>query len=118
MFLRVVRASGGKGVKHEYLRLVEAYRDHDGKTQHRTVLNLGRMDLLATHLDLDKLDRLLHGEARPAQSLHGEKIEALAAWALCVNDDETAILPRFRVEGAKEKPHGHPQPYGAIAFDS
>jgi transposase len=80
MFLRVVRASGGKGVKHEYLRLVEAYRDHDGKTQHRTVLNLGRMDLLATHLDLDKLDRLLHGEARPAQSLHGEKIEALAAW--------------------------------------
>jgi hypothetical protein len=38
--------------------------------------------------------------------------------ALCVNDDETAILQRFRVEGAKGKSHGHPQPYGAIAFDS
>ena len=67
MFLRVVRASGGKGVKHEYLRLVEAYRDDAGKTQHRTILNLGRMDLLATHLDIDKLNRLLHGTARPKQ---------------------------------------------------
>ena len=52
MFLRVVRASGGKGVKHEYLRLVEAYRDRDGKTQHRTILSLGRIDLLAAHRDL------------------------------------------------------------------
>ena len=26
MFLRVVRAAGGKGVKHEYVRVVEAYR--------------------------------------------------------------------------------------------
>jgi transposase len=80
MFLRVVRAAGGKGVKHAYLRLVEAYRDDDGKTQHRTILNLGRMDLLAAHLDLDKLDQLLHGKARPEQGLREEKIEALAAW--------------------------------------
>ena len=80
MFLRVVRASGGKGVKHEYLRLVEAYRDDAGKTQYRTILNLGRMDLLATHLDIDKLNRLLHGTAKPKQILVDEKIEALAAW--------------------------------------
>jgi len=80
MFLRVVRAAGGKGVKHDYLRLVEAYRDRQGKTQHRTVLNLGRMDLLAAHLDLDKLTRLLHGEAKADQSLRGGKVEALAAW--------------------------------------
>jgi hypothetical protein len=26
MYLRVVRAAGGKGVKHEYVRIVEAYR--------------------------------------------------------------------------------------------
>ena len=39
MFLRVVRAAGGKGVKHEYVRVVEAYRER-GKTRHRTVLNL------------------------------------------------------------------------------
>src|ERR1700704_6162697 len=62
MFLRVVRAVGGKGVKHEYVRVVEAFRQK-GKTRHRTVLNLGRRDLLAAHLDLDKLMRLLHGEA-------------------------------------------------------
>src|ERR1700675_1875770 len=59
MFLRVVRAAGGKGVKHEYVRVVEAFRQN-GKTRHRTVLNLGRRDLLAAHLDLDKLMRLLH----------------------------------------------------------
>jgi len=62
MFLRIVRAAGGQGVKHEYVRVVEAYREN-GKTRHRTVLNLGRKDLLAAHLDLDKLMRLLHGEA-------------------------------------------------------
>ena len=43
MFLRVVRAAGGKDVKHEYVRVVEAYRER-GKTRHRTVLNLGRRD--------------------------------------------------------------------------
>ena len=57
MFLRVVRAAGGKGVKHEYVRVVEAFREN-GKTRHRTILNLGRRDLLAAHLDLDKLMRL------------------------------------------------------------
>jgi len=51
-------------VKHEYVRVVDAYRDR-GKTRHRTVLNLGRKDLLAAHLDLAKLMRLLHGEAVP-----------------------------------------------------
>jgi hypothetical protein len=63
MFLRVVRATVSKGVKREYVRVVEAYRDHDGKTRHRTVINLGRRDLLAAHLDFDKLRRLLHGDA-------------------------------------------------------
>jgi hypothetical protein len=48
MFLRVVRAAGGNGVTHEYVRVVEAYREH-GKTRHHTVLNLGRRDLLAAH---------------------------------------------------------------------
>ena len=28
MFLRVVRAAGGKGVKHEYVRVVEAFREN------------------------------------------------------------------------------------------
>jgi transposase len=82
MFLRVVRAAGGKGVKHEYVRVVEAFR-HRGKTRHRTVLNLGRRDLLAAHLDLDKLMRLLHGEApvaSPTSEVRPDDVQALAAW--------------------------------------
>jgi len=79
MFLRVVRAAGGKGIKREYVRVVEAYRD-SGKTRHRTVLNLGRKDLLAAHLDLDKLMRLLHGDAMPGRAIRREDVCAVAAW--------------------------------------
>jgi hypothetical protein len=79
MFLRVVRAAGGKGVKHEYVRVVEAYRQR-GKTHHRTVLNLGRRDLLAAHLDLNKLTRLLHGDAVSDDWVRRENVQAIAAW--------------------------------------
>jgi len=79
MFLRVVRAAGGKGVKHEYVRVVEAYREN-GKTRHRTVLNLGRRDLLAAHLDLNKLMRLLHGETSADGPIRREDVHAVAAW--------------------------------------
>jgi transposase len=79
MFLRVVRAAGGKGVKHEYVRVVEAYRQR-GKTRHRTVLNLGRRDLLAAHLDLSKLMRLLHGDAVCDDRIRREDVQAIAAW--------------------------------------
>jgi hypothetical protein len=51
---------GGKGVKHEYVRVVEAYREH-GKTRHCRVLNLGCRDLLAAHLDLNELARPVDG---------------------------------------------------------
>src|SRR6201981_1473052 len=79
LFLRIVRAAGGQGVKHEYVRVVEAYREN-GKTRHRTVLNLGRKDLLAAHLDLAKLTRLLHGEAFPEPVIRREDVHAVAAW--------------------------------------
>src|SRR6202140_515024 len=79
MFLQVVRAAGGKGLKHEYVRVVEAFRQN-GKTRHRTVLNLGRRDLLAAHLDLDKLMRLLHGEAVADRAIRREDVCAVAAW--------------------------------------
>src|SRR3972149_4498277 len=59
MFLRTVKAAGGQGVQHEYVRLVEAYRE-DGRAKQRVVCNLGRKDLLAAHLDA--LIRLLRGE--------------------------------------------------------
>src|SRR6516162_3047019 len=79
MFLRVVRATVSNGLKREYVRVVEAYRDQAGKTQHRTALNLGRKDLLAAHLDLTKLQRLLHGNDRSG-SARREDIEAIGAW--------------------------------------
>jgi len=79
MFLRVVRAAGAKGVKNEYVRVVEAYREN-GKTRHRTVLNLGRRDLLAAHLDLDKLRRLLQGNAVADRAIRHDDVGALAAW--------------------------------------
>jgi transposase len=75
----VVRAAGGKGAKHEYVRVVEAFRQN-GKTRHRTILNLGRRDLLAAHLDLDKLTRLLHGEAVRDGGIREENVCAVAAW--------------------------------------
>jgi transposase len=81
MFLRVVRArSGSKEIKREYVRVVEAYRDGDGKTQHRTIINLGRRDLLAAHLDLGKLRRLLHGDAAGDAGIRREDVGAVGAW--------------------------------------
>src|SRR6202140_2660388 len=80
MFLRVVRATGSKGVKREYVRVVEAYRDRDGKTRHRTVINLGRRDVLAEHLDLGKLRRLLHGDAAGDDRVERRDIGAVGAW--------------------------------------
>jgi hypothetical protein len=81
MFLRVVRAPSGKsGVRHEYVRVVEAYRDSKGKTQHQTIINLGRKDLLAAYLDLDKLGRLLHGDAVANRLVNGADVGAIGAW--------------------------------------
>ncbi len=76
MFLRTVKAAGGKGVQHEYVRLVENYREH-GTTKQRVVCNLGRKDLLAAHLD--GLIRLLRGEARAAPVPAGA-VQATGAW--------------------------------------
>ena len=80
MFLRLVRATVSEGVKREYVRVVEAYRDDNGKTRHRTIVNLGRRDLLATHLDLDKLGRLLHGAVRTDRAVRSEDVAAVGAW--------------------------------------
>jgi transposase len=81
MFLRVVKAAGGNGVTYEYVRLVEAFRDEKGRTQHRTIVNLGRKDLLNTHLDLEKLTRLLRGDAAsPALAIRDDDVGATGAW--------------------------------------
>ena len=80
MFLRIVRATVSKGVKREYVRVVEAYRDHAGKNRHRTIINLGRKDLLAAHLDFGKLRRLLHGDAGSDDCVKREDVGAVGAW--------------------------------------
>jgi transposase len=76
MYLRTVKASGGKGVQHEYVRLVESYRQ-GGKKIQRVVCNLGRKDLLAEHLD--SLVRLLGGE-RAESAFVAEKVHAAGAF--------------------------------------
>src|SRR2546426_10407917 len=76
MYLRIVKARGGLGVEHEYVRLVEAYRE-GGKSKQHIVCNLGRKDLLAAHLD--SLIRLLRGEPSPAVPLAGD-LQATGAW--------------------------------------
>jgi transposase len=77
MFLRTVKAAGGGGVQHEYVRLVEAYREQ-GKNKQRVVCNLGRKELLAEHLDA--LIRLVRGEPRAASRSAAGAVHALGAW--------------------------------------
>src|SRR5207253_865972 len=44
------------------------------------VINLGRRDLLAAHLDLGKLRRLLHGDAAGDDRVKREDVGAVGAW--------------------------------------
>jgi transposase len=80
MYLRTVKARGGAGVEHEYLRLVESYWEH-GRAKQRVVATLGRKDLLAPHLDT--LVRLLQGDRpTPAARVRADQVhpEQAACW--------------------------------------
>jgi len=77
MFLRTVRVRAQGDTFYEYLRLVEAYRQ-DGQRKHRTVLNLGRKDLLAPHVD--RLVELLTSEPPEPGFVRTEDVEPVAAW--------------------------------------
>jgi transposase len=59
MYPRTVKVRSSGGTVHEYIRIVEAYRE-DGKVKQRVVADLGRKDLLVEILP--KLRRLLTGE--------------------------------------------------------
>jgi transposase len=59
MYPRTVKVRSQNGAVHEYVRVVEAYRD-DGKVKQRVVADLGRKDLLVELLP--KLRRLLDGD--------------------------------------------------------
>jgi transposase len=60
MYPRTVRVRSASGTVHEYVRVVEAYREA-GKVKQRVVADLGRKDLLVDILP--KLQRLLGGTA-------------------------------------------------------
>jgi transposase len=60
MYPRTVKVRSSSGTVHEYVRIVEAFRE-DGKVRQRVVADLGRKDLLVAILP--KLRRLLAGDA-------------------------------------------------------
>jgi transposase len=74
VFLRSVKAANGR---HEYLRLVENYRQ-GGKIRQRVVLHVGRKDLLAPHLDA--LVRLLQADQPDPTWVSTEEVSAPQAW--------------------------------------
>ena len=59
MYLRTVKVPSSNGSVNEYVRVVEAYRE-DGQVKQRTIVNLGRKDLLTALLP--QLQRLLQGQ--------------------------------------------------------
>jgi transposase len=79
MYLRTVKARGGAGLTHEYIRLVESYWEQ-GQAKQRVVANLGRKDLLAPHLDA--LVRLLRGD-RAAPAARPDRRAVQAEQAAC-----------------------------------
>lgn len=116
MFLRTVKVRAKGDTFYEYLRLVEAYREN-GQRKHRTVLNLGRKDLLAPHVD--RLVELLTGEAPDPGYVRAEEVEPVAAWdwgpvlalrSLWRELDFEAILDRL------EPPSDHRVPLADRAF--
>ena len=66
MFVRASRSGG-----HTYLRLVESYRDEQGRTRHRQIAQLGRADQLT--------DRQVEGLIASLQRLTGRATQA-AGW--------------------------------------
>jgi transposase len=62
MYPRTVKVRSSSGSIHEYIRIVEAYRE-DGKVKQRVVADLGRKDLLVEILP--QLRRLLTGGTDP-----------------------------------------------------
>lgn len=74
MFLRSVKAANGR---HQYLRLVENYRQGD-KIRQRVVVHLGRKDLLRPHLDA--LVRILQADQPAPTWVSAAAVTAPQAW--------------------------------------
>ena len=83
MFIKITR-SGSR----QYLQLVEAFRDENGKSKHRTLATLGRLDQISDELD-SVISGLLKLTGRPdflkasAPPFEFESARALGnVWAL------------------------------------
>jgi transposase len=74
MYPRTVKVRSKNGTVHEYIRVVEAYRDN-GKVKQRVVADLGRKDLLVELLP--KLRRLLDGDSGDPADL---KVADASTW--------------------------------------
>lgn len=84
MFMRTVKARGGRGVQHEYVRLVENCWEK-GRRRQKVVANLGRKDVLASHLD--SLVRILGGEGKAGEWIRVGDVahREVSGWgSLCV----------------------------------
>jgi transposase len=79
MYLRSVHVPSSSGKIHQYLRIVEAYRQ-DGKVKQRVIADLGRKDTLAALLP--QLQRVLLGpEAAAAQgAAEAPRVLEAATW--------------------------------------
>jgi transposase len=78
MYPRIVKVPSTNGTVNEYVRVVEAYRD-GGAPKQRTVVDLGRKDLLVEMLP--KLQRLLRGDLDPGDATHSDvKILDASTW--------------------------------------
>jgi transposase len=69
MYVRTIRVPSSNGTINEYVRVVEAYRDH-GKVKQRIIVDLGRKDVLVALLP--QLQRVLHGVPKLADEPAGD----------------------------------------------
>jgi transposase len=130
MFVRTSKVRSSSGTLHEYVRVVEAYRE-DGKVKQRTVADLGRKDLLTAVLP--QLERLLRGEASPPTPPADEMtvaealtwgptlvvralFEQLGLWPLFEELLGRPKPPRRRGVMTAEEANQRPVPYADRAF--
>ncbi len=93
MYPRTVKVRSSSGTIHEYVRVVEAYRQ-DGKVKQRVIADLGRKDLLVKILL--KLRRLLTGEAAAGQGRRSHRtsqIGVAADWGPVLRRPRRLVRP-------------------------
>ena len=69
MYVRTIKVPSSNGTINEYVRVVEAYREH-GKVKQRTIADLGRKDVLLALLP--QLERVVTGAPKLADAPEGD----------------------------------------------